>query len=185
MGGKWDVLHDQLDLTAAAFQITQYNSRSQNSDNTYSANGTIRVRGERIGISGRLTPRWLVFGGYTHLDARIISGIAAGTQGKIPLNTPADTATLWSTYAVTPQWEVGGGATYMSGRFLNNTDLVRVPGYTRLDATIAWHQPRYDIRLNIFNLADAKYYDSLIQSDGGRAVPGAGRTAMISLVYRP
>ena len=185
VGGKWDVLHDQLDLTAAVFQITQYNSRSQNSDNTYTANGTIRVRGERIGISGKLTPQWLVFGGYTHLDARIISAIAVGTQGMVPANTPADTATLWSTYAVTPQWEVGGGATYMSGRFLNNTDLVRVPGYTRLDATIAWHQPRYDIRLNIFNLADAKYYDSLIQSDGGRAVPGAGRTAMISLVYRP
>ena len=185
VGGKWDVLHDQLDLTAAAFQITQYNSRSQNSDNSYTANGTIRVRGERIGISGRLTPQWLVFGGYTHLDARIINAIAANTQGKIPSNTPADTATLWSTYAVTPQWEVGGGATYMSGRFLNNTDLVRVPGYTRLDMTIAYHQPRYDIRLNIFNLADARYYDSLIQSDGGRAVPGSGRTAMISLVYRP
>lgn len=185
VGGKWDVLHDQLDLTAAAFQITQYNSRSQNSDNSYTANGAIRVRGERIGISGRLTPQWLVFGGYTHLDARIISAIAANTQGKIPSNTPADTATLWSTYAVTPQWEVGGGATYMSGRFLNNTDLVRVPGYTRLDMTIAYHQPRYDIRLNIFNLADTRYYDSLIQSDGGRAVPGSGRTAMISLVYRP
>jgi catecholate siderophore receptor len=185
VGGKWDVLHNQLDLTAAVFQITQYNSRSQNSDNTYTANGTIRVRGERLGISGKLTPRWLVFGGYTHLDARIISAVAVNTQGKIPVNTPSDTATLWSTYAVTPQWEVGGGATYMSGRFLNNTDLVRVPGYTRLDATLAWHQPRYDIRLNIFNLADAKYYDSLIQSDGGRAVPGAGRTAMISLVFRP
>ena len=36
-----------------------------------------------------------------------------------------------------------------------------------------------------FNLVDAHYYDSLIQSDGGRAVPGLGRTAMITLVYRP
>ena len=45
VGGKWDVLNDKLDLTAAAFQITQYNSRSQNSDNTYTANGTIRVQG--------------------------------------------------------------------------------------------------------------------------------------------
>ena len=53
------------------------------------------------------------------------------------------------------------------------------------DATIAWRQPRYDVRLNVFNLADAHFYDNVIQSDGGRAVPGIGRTAMISLVWRP
>lgn len=184
-GGKWDVLADQLDLTAAAFQITQDNSRSQNSDNTYTANGTIRVRGVRLGIAGRLTSRWQVFGGYSHLDARIVDAIAAGTQGKVPANTPADTVTAWTTYAVTRQWEVGGGAVYLSQRYLNNTDLVRVPGYVRWDATLAYHQPRYDVRLNLFNLFDAHYYDSLIPSDGGRAVPGTGRTAMISLVYRP
>jgi catecholate siderophore receptor len=185
VGGKWELLNDQLDVTAAGFQVTQYNSRNQNSDGTYTANGTIRVQGVRLGFSGRLTSRWQVFGGYTHLDAKIIKAIAVGTQGKVPTNTPDDTATFWSTYAITPQWEVGGGVTYMSSRFLNNTDLVHVPGYTRLDATLAYHQPRYDIRLNIFNLADAKFYDSLIQSDGGRAVPGAGRTAMISVVFRP
>jgi len=28
------------------------------------------------------------------------------------------------------------------------------------------------------------YYDALIQSDGGRSVPGSGRTAMLSLNYR-
>jgi catecholate siderophore receptor len=33
-------------------------------------------------------------------------------------------------------------------------------------------------------LANKMYYDALIQSDGGRAVPGNGRTAMISLDYR-
>ena len=184
-GGKWDLLGDHLDLTAAVFQITQDNSRSQNSDNTYTANGTIRVRGARLGVSGKLTPRWEVYGGYTHLDARIVKAIAAGTQGMVPTNTPADTATIWTTYQVADHWEVGGGGLYLSQRYLNNTDQVRVPGYVRWDATLAYHQPRYDVRLNLFNLFDARYYDSLIQSDGGRAVPGAARTAMISLVYRP
>ncbi|MEJ0064097.1 MAG: hypothetical protein WDM85_00695 [Caulobacteraceae bacterium] len=50
-----------------------------------------------------------------------------------------------------------------------------MPAYTRLDATLAYRQPHYEIRLNLFNLADERYYDSLIQSDGGRAVPGTGR----------
>jgi catecholate siderophore receptor len=185
VGGKWDVLHDRLDLTAAAFEITQYNSRSQNSDNTYTANGTIRVRGWRLGASGRLTRRWQLFGGYSHLDPEIVDAIAVGTQGKVPLNTAKDSATLWSTYEVGHGIEVGGGAIYLGKRFLNNTNTVSVPGYTRWDATIAWRQRRYEVRLNVFNLTGARFYDALIPSDGGRAVPGTGRSAMLSLVWRP
>ena len=184
VGGKWEFAHDRLNLTAAAFQITQDNSRSQNADNTYTANGTVRVRGERVGVTGAITDQWQVFGGYTHLDARIIDAVAPGTLGKVPTNTPEDSATLWSTYTVAKRWEFGGGFVYMGQRFANNTDLTQVGAYTRWDATLAYHQPRYDIRLNLFNLFDTRYYDALIQSDGGRAVPGTGRTAMISLVYR-
>jgi catecholate siderophore receptor len=184
IGGKWAVLAEQLDLTAAAFQITQDNSRSQNSDNTYTANGTIRVQGWRLGASGKVTRRLQLFGGYTHLDAEIVDAIAVATQGKTPANTARDSATLWATYDAGHGVEVGGGAIYLGKRWLNNANTVSVPGYTRWDATIAWRRPHYDIRLNVFNLTDARYYDSLIQSDGGRAVPGSGRTAMISLVWR-
>ena len=184
-GGKWEVMGDRLALDAAAFQITQDHSRSQNADNTYTANGTIRVRGGRLGASGKLTDKWQVFGGYAYLDARIIRAIAPGALGKVPSNTPARTATIWTTYDVTPIWQLGGGAIAMSRRYLNNTDLVSVPGYSRLDATLAYRQPHYEVRLNIFNLADTRYYDSLIPSDGGRAVPGSGRTAMVTLTLRP
>lgn len=183
-GAKWDLLGGKLDVTAAGFQITQFNSRSQNPDNTYTADGNIRVRGARLGVSGEITRRWLVFGGYTYLDAVIVKGIAPGTEGKVPVNAPANTVTAWTTYDVAPHWQIGGGAVYMSSRFLNNTDLVRVPGYMRWDATIAYRQMHYEVRLNLFNLFNEHYYEGLIQSDGGRAVPGTGRTAMVSLILR-
>jgi len=80
--------------------------------------------------------------------------------------------------------EVGGGAFYMSERYANNTNTVQVGGFVRWDGMIAFHQPKYDVRLNLFNIFDKKYYDALIQSDGGRSVPGTGRTAMLSLTYR-
>ena len=125
-----------------------------------------------------------MFGGYSHLNARIVDAIAIGTQGMVLANTAKDSATLWTTYDAGHGIEVGGGAIYLGKRFLNNTDTVSVPGYTRWDATAAWRRPHYEVRLNLFNLLDARYYDSLIQSDGGRAVPGSGRTAMISLVWK-
>jgi catecholate siderophore receptor len=183
LGGKWDLLAGRVSLNAAAFQITKYNARDQASDGTYTAAGTIRVNGARLGAAGQVARGWKVYAGYAYLDGKIVDGIAVGTTGMVPLNTPKHSATLWSTYELTKQWEVGGGATYLSSRFMNNTDLTGVASYARFDATMAFHQPHYDIRLNLFNLANKYYYDNLIASDGGRAVPGTGRSAMLSFIY--
>ena len=184
VGGKWDLMGGDLSLNSALFHITKDNARTQIDSTTYALTGTIRVRGFRAGATGRITSKWQVFAGYTYLDAQITNGIGAGTQGMVPANTPKHTATVWSSYRVLPDWEVGGGAYYMSQRFANNTDTVQVGGYVRWDAMVAYHQPKYDVRLNLFNVFDKKYYDALIPSDGGRAVPGTGRTAMLSFVYR-
>jgi catecholate siderophore receptor len=184
VGAKLDLLSGNLSLTGALFQITKYNARSQNPDGTFSATGTVRVQGARTGISGRLTDQWQVFGGFTYLNARIIDGIAVGTQNMVPLNTPTYSAVLWSTYAITPEIELGGGMTYMGQRYANNTDTVQVPQYFRFDAMVAYHFPTFDIRLNVFNLTDEKFYDQIIASDGGRAVPASGRTAMLTLTKR-
>ena len=183
-GGKWDLMNGNLSLSSAIFQITKDNARSQNTDGTYTLSGKIRVNGFRAGATGRITSRWQVFAGYTYLDAEIVNGIAAGTQGMVPTNTPKHTATAWTSYALTPEWELGGGAFYMSQRYANNTNTVQVGGFVRWDGMIAYHQPKYDVRLNLFNIFDKKYYDALIQSDGGRSVPGTGRTAMLSFAYR-
>ena len=184
VGGKWEPQGGNLSLNAAAFQITQFNARSQNSDNTYSATGTVRVSGVRAGASGRVSEKVQVFAGYTLLDAKIIDAVAVGTQGNVPLNTPRHSANLWSSWAFMPNWELGGGFVYVSRRFANNTNLVAVPDYMRWDTSFTWRQPSYEVRLNLFNLFNKAYYDALITSDGGRAVPGSSRSAMLSVNYR-
>lgn len=183
VGAKYDFLAGNLSVTGAAFQITQNNARSQNTDGTYSATGTIQVKGVRAGITGRITDEWQVWGGYTYLDARIVSGIGANTTGMVPLNTPRDAATLWSTYTFAKTYEIGGGATYLGQRYANNTDSTVVPEFVRFDATAAYKQPTYDLRLNVFNLLNTTNYEQVIPSDGGRAVPGTGLTAMLSYVH--
>jgi len=183
LGGKWDLAGGNVSLNSAIFEITKYNARAQNLDGTYTAVGTERAKGFRAGASGRITPLWQVFTGYTYLDATIIDGIAANTQGKVLQNTPKQTASLWTTYRFLPHWEAGAGLMAMSQRYVTNTNLVQVPGYTRFDASLAWRQPAYDIRLNLFNLADKRYFDNLVQSDGGRSVPGTGRTALLTFTY--
>lgn len=184
VGTKIDFLKGNLALTGALFQITKYNARSQNADNTFAASGTTRVKGVRLGVAGRITDEWQVFGGYTYLDARIIDGIGAGTTGMVPLNTPRDSANLWTTYTIKETYEIGGGVTYLGQRYANNTNTVSASEFYRFDATAAYRQPTYDLRLNVFNLTNAMYFDQLVSSDGGRAVPGSGLTGMLTYTHR-
>lgn len=185
LGGKWDLMDGNVSLNSALFQIQKDNARSLVSAGVYELDGTVRVNGLRAGASGRVNKQLQLALSYTYLDARIVNASALDlTLGKTPANTPKNTLTAWATYEVAPHWELGGGPAYMAERYANNTDLVRVAAYTRWDATVAYKQAKYDIRLNFFNLGNKKYYDGLVSSDGGRAVPGTERTAALSLNYR-
>ncbi|WP_343655449.1 TonB-dependent siderophore receptor [Paraburkholderia caribensis] len=183
VGAKLDLLGGGLSVTQSLFNIEKTNARTANPDGSYTLDGDIRVRGYQFGLAGHITDKWQVFGGYTYMDGTILQAFD-GTQGKTPANTPRNTLTLWTTYLFTPHWEIGGGPTYMSSRYAANNNLVQVGGYTRWDAMAAYHAKRYDVQINVLNLTDKNYYDALIPSDGGRAVPGYGRTFLATLNYR-
>jgi catecholate siderophore receptor len=188
-GVKYELLNGNLSLNGAVFQITKNNARTANADGTFSPTGNIQVKGARVGAAGRITPEWQVFGGYAYLDGRIISGLAfqngiGNTTGMVPLNTPRDTANLWTTYTIANTYEVGGGFWYVGPRYANNPNTVTVPGYTRFDLTAAYKQPTWELRANVQNVFNVMYYDSLMASDGGRAVPGNGLTGLLTLTYR-
>jgi catecholate siderophore receptor len=76
---------------------------------------------------------------------------------------------------------VGGGVLYSSARTLNNYETAMVDGYTRLDATVAYLENNFEVRLNLQNLTDKLYFEG---SSAGRATPVRGRTALASVVYR-
>jgi catecholate siderophore receptor len=183
VGAKWDLLGGNISVTSAFFREEKTNARTQVSPTEYELDGNVRVDGFQAGVTGHLTDKWQVFGGYTYMDAIILKA-RDGNQGHVPANTPRNTLTFWTTYALTPHWEIGGGPIYMSPRYASNTNYVRVPGYTRWDATAAYHAKKFDVRLNLLNLTNKQYYDALIPSDGGRSVPGIGRTLLATFDYR-
>jgi len=192
VGGKWDLLNDKLSLAFAAFDEKQDNVYSL-SNGEYQASGNWLIKGFTLSAVGHITDKLQISSGFMHLDPKVVDTVD-GTAGSTPSNTPKDTFNVWTTYDIDKTWQVGGGVFYMSKRFVadtgisstlpqGNVDLVSVGGYTRFDATIAYHQPKYDIRLNLLNLTNKSYYDALIQSDGGRSVPGIGRTALLTGTY--
>lgn len=189
-GVKWDLLDGELTLNGALFRTEKTNARTRDGAGSVQINaGRIRVQGVELGATGRITPAWQVFGGYTFLDGRIVSSPEIGTgadagiaaQGKRAPNTPRHTATVWTTFRVAPDWEVGGGVLASSKRTLNNFETAEVDGYTRVDATVAWLRKDVEVRLNLQNLTDEHYFEG---SSAGRATPVRGRTVLASVLYR-
>ena len=121
LGTKWDVLNEKLSLTAALFQNERKDAQIEVDSGIYEQAGKTRVRGLELGISGQITPKWNVFGGYTYMDSELLKGAYDGVNEGDPLaNTPKHSFSLWSTYAVTPKLTLGGGAYYVGKTFGGN-----------------------------------------------------------------
>ena len=187
LGAKWLLMQDRLGINSAIFETSKTNMRTTDPlDATVnSLDGEARVRGAELEVTGKITPAWQVLASYAYLDAEIVKSNNSSNgiyeQGHEISNTPKNSASLWSMYDVTADWQVGGGVFYMGERAANNYGTLTVPSYTRLDATVAYHQSVYDLRLNLKNLSDETIYEEV---SGGRAVPAEGRTAQLSLTYR-
>lgn len=189
-GAKLELLDGELSLTGAVFRIEKTNARFRDGVGSVRVvGGKIRVDGAELGLTGYLAPWWQVFGGYTFLDGEIIDSPEIGTgadagiaaEGKRSPNTPRHSATVWTTARLNAQWEIGGGVLYSDERTLNNYETARLDGYTRLDATVAYLQPSYEIRLNLQNLGDREYFEG---SSAGRSTPVRGRTALVTLTHK-
>lgn len=206
VGAKW-LLHDgDLALRAALYRATKHWERNTDLESTASIlTRKRRTDGLELELAGRISDNWEVFSGLALMDARILEvaeniNATTGTitygnplyRGKRARNTPGYTFNLWSTYKLGGGWKLGGGVEAkgdrqgfnpsgagpvptLNGQYHPNT----APAYTRWDAMVAYEQKFWAVRLNVKNLLDKVYYDS-IYDNGGFTVPGTRRVAILT-----
>ncbi|WP_047292111.1 TonB-dependent receptor [Pseudomonas lundensis] len=181
LGTKWDVFNDRLSLTAAIFRTEKENTRVQVDTASYENAGKTRVDGIELSASGKITDKWQVFAGYSYLDAKQQDGgpLNKATDGNKLPNTPRNSASLWTTYAITPKLTVGGGAFYVDDVFGNVANTTYVPSYTRYDAMASYKLSKnVDLQLNVQNLTDKTYYDKAFSTHFANQAPG--RTVLLT-----
>lgn len=184
LGTKWDLLDDQLSLTAAVFQIKKTNARATDpATGTIQLIGNNRVRGFEFGIAGKLTPEWSVIGGYTYLDAKTLEdGVSNNVEHKSKFIAP-HSFSLWTTYDVVSQLNLGAGVTYVGKRYANDANTLWFKGYARVDASIAYRvNDNLDFRINAENITNKTYYDA--SHVGAFAIVAPGRSAMLTANLR-
>ncbi|MET0274124.1 MAG: TonB-dependent siderophore receptor, partial [Phenylobacterium sp.] len=202
IGGKWDI-DGRLSLTAALFRNERTNYKVASGDPAVPAqqlDGSARVDGVTLGLSGAITEEWSIFANYTYLDSEVLRGVSrlAASQGLDftkgdPLTSVPDHAfSLFTTYDLPHDVQLGYGVSYQGEYYLTQHALVTGSTATRTTiplvkaedywvhrVTVAWYpRPDLELRLNVNNVFDKEYYNR--GRNNGWATPGDRRNATLT-----
>lgn len=195
IGAKWLFFGGDLALRTAAYQADKEWERNTDLESTAAIlTKKRRTKGIELEAAGRITPNWEVFSGVALMDARILEvapGANPNFKGERPRNTPPYTYNLWSTYKLGKGFTVGGGLEAKGQRVGYSPssttvavfDPNKLPSYQRWDAMGSWENKQYTLRLNVLNLLNKVYYDSLYDN-GGFTVPGQARKVILTAEYK-
>ncbi|EHI3120785.1 TonB-dependent receptor [Salmonella enterica] len=181
VGVKWTPLQERLMLGVSWFDTKQKNGHFAVDLNESRPIGEKEVKGIEFNVEGNITDNLSVFGGYSLLDAKITKSNKPLEIGKkIPL-APEQSASLWTNYNLTNQLSLGAGAAYTGKTYTNNSNSASVPGYTTVNAMAKYLvNKQTKLQLNINNIFDKKYYDTLYPSFANF---GPGRQIIANIEY--
>ena len=185
-GSKLDFLDGRLSANAALFRLERTNIKvTDPNDPIRQINaGVQRTDGFELTITGEPARGWKLYAGYAYLDAKIVESttVVAGIplQGKTALNTPRHSASLWSTYKFPSGFGVGVGVNHVGERFGRDDNSVSLPTYTTVDGLFFYEQKHYEVALNVRNLTDRRYFES-VNFGGGSNFPGVPLSAVLTL----
>lgn len=190
IGTKWDLLDNQLNVTAAIFR-TENDKQTSFDDQLRAAQiGKTRVTGIELLAVGQLTEYWQLSAGVTKLNAKALDQQnATGVDTTGVQWTPDYSATLWTQYSFNG-FSIGGGARYMgeqkklvttASSATNN--MPEIESYIVADAMLAYAvNKNLNLRLNVYNIFDKEYVETL-NNGGSRVRLGLPRSAMVTAEF--
>lgn len=216
LGTKWELFNRHLLFTAALFQTNKDNAREAQNVTAATATatcpypagttGTVScitagaayyVRGIDLGVGGKITDKWSVFGGLVLMQSQVTKSLAPPadtalytTNVGLPLaNVAHQSFSMLTKYQLTDVWELGGQAVYRSkiygGTLLAANQGTSLPSYWRFDAFAeAKINKNWQVKLFVNNIFNKLYYDALYQSSAPFVLEAPGRAAYLVLSAR-
>jgi catecholate siderophore receptor len=194
VGTKWELFDRQLLLSGAVFRNDRVNARVNSGlpdDPVQVLDGRSRVDGIELAATGQITRNWSVMAGFALLDSEVRqsvgddapANVADAQKGQDVPNTPEKSGSVWTNYLTPFKVELGYGLQYI-GEY--ETEAARstttVPDAFIQNALVGYQVRRgFDLRLNINNLADEKWWSSVRPQ--GWAHPGEGRSMVLTAHY--
>ncbi len=217
IGTKWELFDRHLLVTAALFQTEKENAReSRNIANAgqatadcpypagttgavscITAGAAYRIQGIDLGVGGKITDKWSVFGGLVLMRSEVTKSLVSSAQpllypsnvGLKLANVAHQSFSMLSKYQLTDVWELGGQAVYRSqmygGTFLAANQGTSIPSYWRFDTFVeAKVSKNWRAKLFVNNITNKLYYDALYQSATPFVFVAPGRSVSMVLSAR-
>lgn len=191
VGAKANLFNDRLAVSGALFRLTRKDAAIEVAPGLFEQAGEAEVKGLELGVSGNVTDKWQVFGGYTWMDSELVRGAYSNINVGDPLaNTPEHSASLFTTYRLLPRLSLGGGVYYVSRSWGGNqggagggANRIYAPDYTRVDLFASYDiNERASLQLNVQNAGDEAY---IIRTNGvHHADVAPARQAILTLNVR-
>lgn len=195
-GVKWDMLDGRLSLNGSLFRNERDHYKVPTGDpvQPLSLDGEAKVDGISLGAAGHIGHAWSLFANYTYLDSEVVQSIADGSPGvdeqagRYLAQTPKHSGSVWATYALA-HWTFGYGFSYQGEIYpQNSSSTVYHPtdDYWVHRAMVSYNvNDALSLQLNVNNLFDEEYYTNIRNNtSNGWAIPGDGRSAMLTATYR-
>ena len=206
VGTKWELFDKRLLVTGALFQTEKENARESRNItvpgiagnvSVITGGGAYRIQGIDLGVAGKITDRWSVFGGLVLMKSEVTNSLIPSPQpllyatniGRPLSNIAHESFSLLSKYQVSDVWELGGQAVYRSkiygGTFLAANQGTQIGSYWRFDAFAeAKIDKNWKVKLFVNNIFNELYYDALYQSATPFVFVAPGRAGYIVVSAR-
>lgn len=177
VGLKADIIPNRLSATIAYFDITKQNVATADPANPFAsiATGEQRSRGMDFDLIGRILPGWNLIASYAYIDAEVTK---ANTDivGNRLTGVPKHSASLWTTYEIQSGnlqgLGFGLGFNFVGERQGDLANSFEADSYFLTNAAIFYRQNRWQVRLNIDNLFNVDYIESVGNSRARGIYPG-------------
>jgi catecholate siderophore receptor len=181
VGAKWDVSPD-LGLTAAVYRLDRSNSSARDPNNPSKTvqTGRQRTSGFELGVTGNVTSRWQVAGGWANQRATILSATTSARAGATVPLVPQTMLSLWNRYQFLSRLGGGVGIIHQTRTYAAIDNAVTLPEFTRVDAAAYLGvTSNVHLQLNIENLFDEQYYPT--SQGNNNIMPGAPRSLRLGI----
>ena len=174
-------------LTLAAFHIDRQNVLTPDLDPNNPFNqvqkGAVRSQGIELGATATPVKGLNIIAAYTYQDLKITES-NAGDQGKRPLATPMNLASLWADYTLPSGplkgFGLGGGVRYQGSSFGDAANTIKSGSFTLGDAAVHYEWRGVRVAVNVQNVSDERYFAAI---QNGSSFYGAARTVIGSVRY--
>lgn len=189
VGTKWELFDRRMLATAALFQTTKDDARTNGSTVASGNAGKYRVQGVELSVAGNITSRWSMFGGIVLMDTEVLESDNPAEIGRRMANIPLTQFALLSAYQLTDQLRVGGQAIYSSefysGFYATNDNGYHTVPFWRFDAFAEYKiDNHWSVELQGVNLTDELYYDAIYQASNSFAFVAPGRSGYLSVKWK-